>query len=92
MQTKKGLGGLRSLEENMVRRAEGGFPVFQGRVMGWVYGKFRGSGDTWLATRYLLWYRTRRGQSFGKIYGVEICIWTMLSPLCFLLLKRRRLG
>ena len=38
MQTKKGLGGLRLLEENMARRKGGGFLVFQGRVLGWGCG------------------------------------------------------
>ena len=40
MQMAKGLGGLRSQQENTMRKREGGVLVFQGRVLEWVCGKF----------------------------------------------------
>ena len=44
MQTKKGLGGLRLLEENMTRRKGGRFLVILGRMLGWGCGKLCGNG------------------------------------------------
>ena len=44
MQTKKGLGGLRLLEENMTRRKGGGFLVILGRVLGWGLENFEETG------------------------------------------------
>ena len=40
MKMKKGHGGLRLSEENMVRKRESSILVFQGRDLGCVGGKF----------------------------------------------------